>query len=450
MEFPTEFVSGMAPRDKIVTAAEAVALIRDGDTIVVEGFAGQCFAEELTLALEARFLQTGTPRDLTLAFTVAQGNREGRGSDRLCYEGLLKRAIGGHWGMSGELGKMAVENKIEAYNLPQGVIAQLFRDTAAGKPGLLTRVGLDTFVDPRNGGGKINERTTEDRVELMTIDGQEYLFYKAFERLDVAFLRGTTADPNGNITMEREALFLESLAVATAVHNAGGLVIVQVERIAEAGSLHPKDVKIPGVLVDCVVVSTPEHHPQTWGTQYSPAMSGELRVPLSSVPPLELSVRKVIARRAAMELRPNAVVNLGIGIPEGIASVAAEEHVLSYIVSDRRTRGHRGNAHRRKGFRIRDQRRRHPRAARPVRLLRRRRAGRGVFGNGAGRRTRQRQRQQVRAQARRIGWVHQHQPKREKGGFPGYLPGAVPNAGCRRANCRQRRRGCRAEIPRQR
>jgi propionate CoA-transferase len=331
MDFPSEFVSGMAPRDKVVTAGEAVALIRDGDTVVVEGFAAQCFAEELTLALEARFLQTGTPRDLSLAFTVAQGNRQGRGSDRLCHEGLLKRAIGGHWGMSGELGKMAVENKIEAYNLPQGVIAQLFRDTAAGKPGLLTRVGLDTFVDPRNGGGKINERTTEDRVELMTVGGQEYLFYKAFERLDVAFLRGTTADPNGNITMEREALFLESLAVATAVHNAGGLVIVQVERIAEADSLHAKDVKIPGVLVDCVVVSTAEHHWQTWGTQYSPAMSGELRVPLSSVPPLELSVRKVIARRAAMELRPNAVVNLGIGIPEGIASVAAEEHVLSYI-----------------------------------------------------------------------------------------------------------------------
>src|SRR6201988_2125465 len=332
MEFASESLSGLTARDKVVTAAEAVALIRDGDTVVAEGFAGQCFAEELTLALEARFLQTGTPRDLTLAFTVAQGNREGRGSDRLCYEGLLKRAIGGHWGMSGELGKMAVENKIDAYNLPQGVISQLFRDPAAGKPGLLTRVGLGTFVDPRSRGGKINERTTEERVELMSIAGQQYLFYKAFERLDVAFLRGTTADPNGNITMEREALFLESLAVATAVPNLGGLVIVQVERIAEAGSLHPKDVKIPGVLVDCVVVSRPEHHPQTWGTQYSPALSGELRVPLSSVPSLELSVRKVIARRAAMELRPNAVVNLGIGIPEGIASVAAEERVLSYII----------------------------------------------------------------------------------------------------------------------
>jgi propionate CoA-transferase len=330
MEFPAG--SGLTARDKIVSAHEAVALIRDGDTVVAEGFAGQCFAEELTLALEARFLQTGAPRDLTLAFTVAQGNREGRGFDRLCHEGLLKRAIGGHWGMAGELGKMAVDNTIEAYNLPQGVIAQLFRDTAAGKPGLLTRVGLDTFVDPRNGGGKINDATTEDRVELMAIGGEEYLFYKAFERLDAAFLRGTTADPNGNITMEREALFLESLAVATAVHNKGGLVIVQVERIADVGALSPKDVKIPGVLVDCVVVSRPQHHPQTWGTQYSPALSGELRVPLSSIPSLELSVRKVIARRAAMELRPNAVVNLGIGIPEGIASVAAEEHILSYII----------------------------------------------------------------------------------------------------------------------
>jgi propionate CoA-transferase len=332
MTIDVESLAGLTPRDKVVTAQEAVALIRDGDTVVAEGFAGQCFAEELTLALEARFLQSGAPRDLTLAFAVAQGNREGRGFDRLCYEGLLKRAIGGHWGMSGDLGKMAVDNKIEAYNLPQGVIAQLFRDTAAGKPGLLTRVGLGTFVDPRQGGGKINDKTTEDRVELITVGGSEYLFYKAFENLDVAFLRGTTADPNGNITMEHEGLYLESLAVATAVHNAGGLVIVQVERLAERGALSAQDVKIPGVMVDCVVVAAPEHHTQTWGTTYSAALSGELRVPLSSMPPLPLSVRKVIARRAAMELRPNAVVNLGIGIPEGIASVAAEERLLDYLV----------------------------------------------------------------------------------------------------------------------
>ncbi|MGV0737196.1 CoA-transferase [Mycobacterium syngnathidarum] len=322
---------GMAARDKVITAAEAVALIRDGDTVVAEGFGAQCFAEELTLALEARFLETAGPRDLTLIFAVAQGDSRGRGFDRLCHDGLLKRAVGGHWGMSPALGKLAVDNVIEAHCLPQGVIAQLFRDTAADKPGLLTRVGLGTFIDPRHGGGKLNERTVEDRVALMPIDGQEYLFYKAFERLDVAFLRGTTADPDGNVTMEREALFLESLAIATAVHNHGGLVIVQVERIAESDSLSPKDVKIPGVLVDCVVVSQPEHHPQTWMTQYSPAMSGELRVPLSSLPPLELSERKVIARRAAMELRPNSVVNLGFGMPEGITNVAAEEHILNYI-----------------------------------------------------------------------------------------------------------------------
>ncbi len=330
MQFPAEFITDRPARDKIVTAAEAVQLIRDGDSLVIEGFVGQCFAEELTLALEQRFLRTGTPRGLGLVFTVAAGDRKGRGLDRLCHDGLVDRAIGGHWGLSPKLGQLAVNNLIEAHNLPQGVISQLFRDTAAGRPGLLTRVGLGTFVDPRNGGGKINERTTEDRVELLYLHGQEYLFYQAFQ-VDVAFLRGTTADPEGNITMEREALTLECLAMATAVHNAGGLVIVQVERVAESGSLSPRDVKIPGVLVDCVVVAEPEHHWQTFGTRYSPAFSGELRGVGSSLPPLELNERKVIARRAAMELRLDTVVNLGIGMPEGVASVAAEEGILAYL-----------------------------------------------------------------------------------------------------------------------
>jgi propionate CoA-transferase len=330
MRIPAESLSGSSMRDKVVTAAEAVRLVHDGDSVVVDGFMGQCFAEELTLALEQRFLLTGAPRDLGLVFTAAAGNRLGRGLDRLAHKGLLKRAVGGHWGLSPELGKMAVDNIIEAHNLPQGVISQLFRDTAAGKPGLLTRVGLDTFVDPRQGGGKINERTTEDRVELVILGGAEYLFYKALP-LDVAFLRGTTADPEGNITMEREALTMEALAVATAVHNADGLVIVQVERVAENGSLSSREVKIPGILVDCVVVSQPEHHWQTFGTPYSAALSGELRQARNSVPPLELTERKVIARRAAMELRPGSVVNLGIGIPEGVANVAAEEHILDYL-----------------------------------------------------------------------------------------------------------------------
>jgi propionate CoA-transferase len=263
-------------------------------------------------------------------FTVAPGDRKGRGLDRLCHEGLVKKAVGGYWGLSPEPGKLAVESKIEAHNLPQGVISQLFRDTAAGKPGLLTRVGLGTFVDPRDDGGKLNERTTEDFVEVMTLDGADYLFYKAL-KLDVAFLRGTAADPEGNVTMEREALTLESLAMATAVHNAGGLVIVQVERVAASGSLSPREVKIPGILVDCIVVSQPEHHMQTCGTAYSPAFSGELRRVRNSIPALALTERKVIARRAAMELRPDRVVNLGIGLPEGVASVAAEEHILDFL-----------------------------------------------------------------------------------------------------------------------
>ncbi len=321
---------GARVRDKVVSAADAVRLIRDGDYLMVEGFVGQCFAEELTLALEERFLETGSPRNLTLVFTVAAGDREGRGLDRLCHPGLLTGAIGGFWGVSPALGKLAADNKIRAHNLPQGTLSQLFRDTAAGKPGLLTRVGLGTFVDPRRGGGKINACTTEDLVEVVTIGGEEFLFYKALP-LDVAFLRGTTADPEGNITMEREALTLEALAVATAVHNAGGSVIVQVERVADTGSLSSRDVKIPGVLVDCIVLSKPEHHWQTMATPYSPSLSGELRRVRNTIPPLPLNPRKVIARRAAMELRPDSVVNLGIGMPEGVANVAAEEDILDYV-----------------------------------------------------------------------------------------------------------------------
>ncbi|WP_295436976.1 CoA-transferase [uncultured Thiodictyon sp.] len=166
-------------------------------------------------------------------------------------------------------------------------------------------MGLGTFVDPRNGGGKLNARTTEDLVELMTIHGEECLFYPA-RPVDVALLRGTTADADGNITMEKEALFLESLAIAGAVHNSGGLVIVQVERLAQRGTLPAKAVKIPGVLVNCVVVAEdPEHNWQTLSTPYDAAFAGEVRVPMQSIAPMPLGVRKVIARRAAFELRPN-------------------------------------------------------------------------------------------------------------------------------------------------
>lgn len=317
-------------KGKLVSAEEAVAIIRDGDTVATGGFVGTGFPEELAIHLGGRFEQSGAPRGLTLVYAAGQGDGGERGLNHLAKEGLVARVIGGHWGLVPGLQKLAMDNKIKAYNLPQGVISHMYRDIAAKKPRTITAVGLGTFVDPRMGGGRINESTTEEMVELMTIDGNEYLAYKTLP-IDVALLRGTTADTEGNVTMEKEALTLEAQAIAMAARNSGGFVIVQVERIAEKGSLAAKSVKIPGILVDCVVVARPEHHWQTFALAYDPSLSGELRVPMAQVAAMEMGPRKIIARRAALELTANSVVNLGIGMPEGVANVANEEKVLKYM-----------------------------------------------------------------------------------------------------------------------
>ena len=317
-------------KNKIVSADEAVAIIRDGDTLANTGFIGSGAPEALLAALERRFTDSGTPRNLTLVFAAGQGDRLERGLNRLGHAGLLQRVIGGHWGLIPKVAALALAEQIEAYNLPQGVISHLYRDIAAKKPGTISKVGLRTFVDPRLDGGKINDTTREDIVEVVKLGGEEWLFYKAFP-INIAFVRGTTADPDGNVTMEREALTLDNLAMAMAARNSNGFVIAQVERIAETGTLNPRQVQIPGVLVDCVVVAEPEYHAQTYAVQYDPAFSGEIKVPLGSLAAMPLDERKIIARRSAFELPAGGVVNLGIGMPEGVAAVANEEKILKYV-----------------------------------------------------------------------------------------------------------------------
>ena len=316
---------------KIIDAADAVAVIHAGDTVASAGYAGSGTPEQLFVSLEQRFLDTGTPRDLTLVFSTGQGDMKDRGLNRLAHEGLIRRVIGGYFGLSPKLEKLIVDNRIEAYNLPEGVLTQLYRDIGARKPGLLSRVGLGTYVDPRLGGGRMNERTSEDIVRVMRINDEDFLFYKAFP-IDVALIRGTTADPLGNISIERESLALENLALAIAARNSGGIVIAQVERVATEGSLAARSIKVPGILVDCVVLAEPDHHMQTYGTRFNPSFSGELRQPPSRVPAAELSDRKIIARRAVLELALNSVINVGVGsIPDQVSQVAGEERVQDLL-----------------------------------------------------------------------------------------------------------------------
>jgi propionate CoA-transferase len=314
---------------KCVTADEAVKLIRSGDTLLIGGSGGgHAVPEALMGALERRFLAESEPRDITAIHPVGLGDGATLGAGHFAHEGLLKRVVSGTFVNSPKISDLAIADKIEGYTLPQGALSQLTREIAAGRPGLITKTGLHTFVDPRHGGGRQSRCAPEGLVELIEFRGEEYLFYKPFH-VDVCFLRGTTADEDGNVTMEQEAVFLEMLSEAQATKRCGGLVIVQVKRMAKRGTLPPKQVKIPGILVDLVVVEPGQW--QTYATEYSPSYAGELRMPLSDIPVLPLDERKVIARRAALELFPEAICNLGSGISTGIANVAAEEGMLDEV-----------------------------------------------------------------------------------------------------------------------
>ncbi len=307
---------------KVMSADEAVALIPDGASLAYSGFGAMAHPEQLSAAIERRFLATGKPENLHLYFAAGNGGPDDIGVSHLAHPGLLKRSIGGHYGRSVKLMQMAAAGGCEAYNLPQGVLSQLTREAAAKRPGLLTHVGLGTFVDPRIEGGKLNSSTHENLVEVINIGGQEKLFYKA-PRFTVALLRGTYADEWGNVSTEKEAVITEALATAQAAKNAGGIVLVQVEELVAAGSIHPKKVRIPGFLVDAVVLDPDQR--QTRGKHYEPAFSGEARAHLSEIEPMALTERKVIARRAAQELKSGMVINLGIGMPEGVGAIAAEQ-----------------------------------------------------------------------------------------------------------------------------
>jgi propionate CoA-transferase len=323
---------GESMKSKLISSEEAVKLVKSGDTLAVQAFVGVAHPEELSVMLEKRFLETGLPKDLILVYSAGNGDGKDKCVNHYAHPVFLKRVIGSHYNLAPKLGKVIQENKIEGYCFPQGALLNVYRNMAGRKPGAITHVGLKTFADPRVEGGKLNAMTTEDLVKVISIDGKEYLHYRPLKTIDVAFIRGTTADTFGNITMEKEAVLLEAFHIAQATKANGGIVIAQVERIAAKGTLHPKQVKVPGVLVDKIVVAQPEYHWQNNASYYDPSQSGELRRSLDKVDAMELNERKVIARRGVMELTPDAVVNLGVGMPDGVATVANEEGLIDDII----------------------------------------------------------------------------------------------------------------------
>jgi propionate CoA-transferase len=320
-------VSGLP---KVISVREAVGLVSDGTTVVIGGSgAGHAVPQRFIDELATVFESEGRPRDLTTVRVVGIGDFADRGFSQLGLRGLMRRTIGSNIGNEPRLGALVASNEIESYSFPQGVLSQLMREIAAGRPGLVTQVGLGTYVDPRQTGGKQNACTTEDLVEVVTLRGREWLLYHAFP-IDVAVLRATTADEDGNLTMEGEAVQAEMLPMAMAARNSGGIVIAQVRQLARRGSLELRDVKVPAALVDHVFVDPDQW--QTYITQDSPYYSGRLRKPVTEEPALPLDVRKIIARRSLLEFPRGAICNLGFGISQLIGGVAWEEGITDQLV----------------------------------------------------------------------------------------------------------------------
>lgn len=317
-------------RTEVVTADEAVARIPSGSTIALGG-SGHLLQvpDEVLAALQRRFAREGSPRDLVVVHSMGLGDDEEAGLERLAAPGLVRRFIGSHFAHSPTLMRRIGAGDVEAFGLPGGVISLLYREIAGGRPGLVTRTGLRTYVDPRIEGGRLNDRTTGDLVHVVELAGEEWLFYPAIP-LQVGLIRTTTADLDGNLSMEDEAGYADNLALASAVHNSGGLVIAEVKHLAERGSLRPTDVRVPGILVDLVV--RVERQRQTGATDYSPHRAGRLRAPEVASQPLPEGPRKIVARRAAKELSPGDVVNLGFGMATGVAAVLREHGLYDEVV----------------------------------------------------------------------------------------------------------------------
>lgn len=315
--------------NKVILADAAAALVPDGATVLIDGSGGGVNEPGLILsALEARFLKHRHPTALTVVHPSGMGDGQGGGIDRLAHPGLVKKSIGGHWSWCPRMQRLATTEEIEAYCLPQGVLSHLLRAIAGHAPGVITHIGLGTFVDPRIDGGRLNARAKDQLVELITLKEREYLFYPSF-KIDVAIIRGTSADEFGNITMEDEGLYAETLSAAQAAKNSGGIVIAQVKRLVKSGALDPRMVKVPGVMVDAVVVHCEQR--LSFQTNEDASLTGAIRVAATDLPALPLSERKVIARRAAAELRSGDVANLGFGMPDGVATILAEEGLGEHV-----------------------------------------------------------------------------------------------------------------------